>query len=370
MILLGLALLACWWVLRQQHYLPWLAAGFILPSLALGAQSLMSNDELARWSVTTGILYLGGAWALAHGLAQRHGGSAHPRVALLIGVVTLAVLYRYSVLSDELWIRIYALNTGLALMYLLPARCLLRRAERHDRLERLLRMSYLLSAVYAVLRPVVIAIMMPSGEIAMLSRSGYWLLTLAGALLLSMWFMLVLLACTTRDVLHTLRQERDRDPLTHLLNRRAFFESAESTLRDPRKAPWALLVCDIDHFKRVNDTWGHAAGDQVLQSVARVLLAQVRHDDLVARFGGEEFMLLLSRADLAQAQAIARRIQLQLAHTRPSAIEGTVTASFGLTPLASHEDLLHALDRADRLLYQAKRSGRDRICTALAEAAR
>ncbi|MEG1456534.1 MAG: GGDEF domain-containing protein [Comamonas sp.] len=154
------------------------------------------------------------------------------------------------------------------------------------------------------------------------------------------------------------------DPLTNLLNRRAFQEAAELRLADPHMAPISVLIGDIDHFKRINDTWGHAHGDHVLQTVARALTQQVRDDDLVARFGGEEFVLLL-RTDLASAEGIAQRIRMQLSEDKQLLPDGErMTISFGIAPIANPTELSATLSRADGLLYQAKQAGRDRVYVA------
>ncbi|QLF92545.1 GGDEF domain-containing protein [Pseudomonas sp. ABC1] len=362
--LLGLALLTCWWVLRQQRFLPWLAAGYLLPSLAMAMQSLMSNEQLAEWSVLAAVFYLGGGWALARGMAMRHGGDVSRLLAGLISATAIVLLYYYSRVEDQLWTRAICLNLALALIYLLPIRSIFRRKLPSDPLERIVRWSYIACVAYALLRPALIMTVIPTYEVEVLTRSGYWLLTLAGTLFFSIWFMFILLACTLRDVMQALRDERNHDPLTQLLNRRAFFESADSALGDASQKPWALLACDIDYFKQVNDTRGHAAGDRVLQEVAQVLAGQVRRNDLVARFGGEEFLILLSQSDTEHARNVAQRIQSQLSTTHFSAIPNQITLSFGLTLVASREDLEHAIERADVSLYRAKQAGRDRICLA------
>ena len=316
-ILLGGVLVACWWVQRSlanARFLLWMAAGYVLPSLALGAQSLMTNAQLGQWSLATAVLYLAGAWSLSQGMAQRYG-QAH--INRWLGGVTvagtLAVLYYFAHVYDDLWARVQWLNVGVGVLQFLATRSLLRAPPARDRLEAALRWTYLLFASYTLLRPLMVWLVVPTGDVGQLTRSGYWLLTLAGTLLFTLWFSLVLLACAVRDVFTTLREERNRDPLTRLLNRRAFMESAEDVLNDRRVAPWAVVVGDIDHFKRVNDSWGHACGDQVLQSVSQVLLQQVRAGDLVSRFGGEEFVLLLQRASLSDAESVVQRIRQQLA---------------------------------------------------------
>lgn len=365
-LLLAAALVGCWAALRyqrHQRYLLWLAAGYALSALALGWQSLLDSSEFARWAPVTGALYLSGAWSLAQGMAGRYGCSAHPRIAIVLGVVVLGVLYYYSHVQEQLLVRMHWLNLGLGLMQVLPMYGIWRSKPLNDRLERTLRGSFLVFACYTMVRPVLILLLVPGLQGSDIPRSGYWLVTLAGTLIFALWFSMLLLACTVRDVLTTLREERNHDPLTQLLNRRAFMEAAKSLLEAPRTAPWAVVASDIDHFKQVNDRWGHACGDQVLQSVSNVLRQQVRKGDVVARFGGEEFVLLLQRASLQEAEAAVQRMRQQLASTEMLTLPNgrQVTLSFGV---ATVQDLTHlslALSRADILLYEAKQAGRDRV---------
>ena len=365
-LLLAAALVVCWGVLRhqrQQRYLLWMAAGYGLSAIGLGWQSLLDSAQFAYWAPVTGVLYLGGAWSLARGMAGRYGRSAHPRTALLIGAVVLSALYYYGHVQESLLVRMHWLNAGLGLMQILPMRGIVRSQPPNDRLERALRLSFLVFACYTMVRPFLILLLVPGLQGNDVPRSGYWLITLAGTLLFALWFTMLLVACTVRDVFLRLHEERSRDPLTRLLNRRAFMEAAEGVLSDQRSGPWAVVVGDIDHFKLVNDSWGHACGDEVLQSTSRVLQQQVRRGDLVARFGGEEFVLLLQRASLQEAEAVVQRMCQQLASSDvPSLPNGRrVTLSFGIAPVHSLLHLNTALSRADTLLYAAKQAGRNRV---------
>ena len=366
-VLLGGVLIACWWVQRSvasSRFLLWMAAGYVLPALALGAQSLMSNAQLGRWALVTAVLYLVGAWCLAQGMVQRYGQTHINRWlgGLVVGA-TLALVYYFSRSYDDLWARVQWLNMGVGLLQFLATRSLLQAPAARDRLEATLRWTYIAFASYTLARALLVWLIAPGQDVLPITRSGYWLMTLAGTLLFTLWFSLVLLSCAVRDVFTTLREERNRDPLTRLLNRRAFMEAAEGVLNDRRVAPWAVVVGDIDHFKRVNDSWGHACGDQVLQSVSQVLLQQVRAGDLVSRFGGEEFVLLLQRASLEDAESVVQRIRLQLASAQiPCLPNGQqVTVSFGVAPVQGLLHLTKALSRADALLYEAKQAGRNRV---------
>jgi len=183
---------------------------------------------------------------------------------------------------------------------------------------------------------------------------------LGGAALFNFGFMVML----TQRLVLTLRHASRRDALTGLYNRRALDEALQRHWQARSRRPFAVLLLDIDHFKRINDTLGHAAGDQVLSQVARGLQRQLRPGDTVGRIGGEEFLLLLADVDEAHAA-------LQFAETLRESIEAlavqaggqtlAVSASIGValtTPDDVDTDGLIA--RADRALYRAKAAGRNR----------
>ena len=157
-----------------------------------------------------------------------------------------------------------------------------------------------------------------------------------------------------------------RDGLTSLYNRRIFDKvlAEKTTGQDSR--PVSLLILDLDNFKRVNDTFGHDAGDQVLQTCARILKESCRGHDLVARFGGEEFAIILSQTKATTAHAIAQRIRHRVAKTVFIFDDRQlhVTASIGLATCQGENGLFTAnlVKQADKALYQAKRSGRNRVC--------
>jgi len=360
-LLLSCTLAVCWLVQRRQRYLLWIAGGYALVSLALAWQSLAPREELHHWAVFTGAMYLFGTWCFARCMAGRYGVSAHPLLGLLIGAVVLAALYYYSRVQVDLWVRVHWLNTGLGLLQMLPAPAMLRRRPPQDWLERMLYWSYVVFAGYTAARPLLV-LALGSTDLNEIARSTYWLVTLVSTLSFALLFTLMLLACTVRDVFTALREERNHDSLTNLLNRRAFQEAAELRLADPHMAPISVLIGDIDHFKRINDSWGHDCGDRVLQVVAQTLQQHVRNDDLVSRFGGEEFVLLLMRTTPQEAELVAQRIRAQLSADGYVLAAGQrVTISFGIAPVAANTALTDALTRADGLLYAAKQAGRDRV---------
>jgi diguanylate cyclase (GGDEF)-like protein len=156
--------------------------------------------------------------------------------------------------------------------------------------------------------------------------------------------------------------------LTGILNRRFFIEKAEAEIKRMRRFPgkFTLLLLDIDHFKGVNDTYGHAAGDEILRAVAQHLSAELRVNDMVARHGGEEFVLLLPETPLEKGLLLAERLRNTLASApiHFGSHEIAITISIGAAESNGHEELDRILQRADEALYQAKREGRNRIIQA------
>ena len=156
------------------------------------------------------------------------------------------------------------------------------------------------------------------------------------------------------------------DPLTKALNRRAFFRFAEREVQRAHRHqhPLSVLMFDIDHFKKVNDVHGHAAGDDVIVRLSRLVTECVREADLLGRLGGEEFGLILPETGIDAAVSLANRLREAVKDLRFRSSEGTfnVTISLGVSqPENAEIDILPALERADKALYRAKRFGRDRV---------
>lgn len=167
------------------------------------------------------------------------------------------------------------------------------------------------------------------------------------------------------DLEQALRQAATEDTLTGLCNRRHgqhLLEEAQHRAQT-QGTPLTLLVCDIDHFKQINDRFGHPAGDRVLREVARILRQSVRNRDTVIRWGGEEFVIVLEDCAQAPAAELAERLRARIGDHRDAQV-GACTVSIGLAMRAPGETMDALFARADAALYQAKRSGRNRLSVA------
>ncbi len=162
-----------------------------------------------------------------------------------------------------------------------------------------------------------------------------------------------------------LRRIASVDELTGTYSRRHVLELGDHELRRRvrHEHDLAVLLMDLDHFKRVNDSLGHAAGDQLLRDFGALLRSGLRQGDIAGRFGGEEFLAILPETELEMARAIAERLCASVRAHRTEWKDQTlrVTVSVGVATLKDEESLERVIARADRALYQAKRSGRDRV---------
>ncbi len=153
------------------------------------------------------------------------------------------------------------------------------------------------------------------------------------------------------------------DALTGLANRRYLLERLDPliSLTQRHHLPLALVMADLDHFKHINDSLGHEAGDRVLQAFANLLRTQCRREDLPCRFGGEEFMVLLPQTSATDGVVLAERVRKQFAEQSPMGGGTACTASFGVAPIHEHDTALSFIARVDSALYAAKAQGRN--CT-------
>ncbi|MFW1972389.1 GGDEF domain-containing protein [Acinetobacter bereziniae] len=154
----------------------------------------------------------------------------------------------------------------------------------------------------------------------------------------------------------------ETDPLTNLYNRRFFNEKLDAM--QSKKTHYAIILIDIDHFKDINDLYGHHFGDEALCQVAKLLSSQIRHSDIVARYGGEEFIIALPDTTLDSAQAFAERCRLAIQNQVIESLDHhyvQLTASFGIATSIDDDNISKIIHLADKALYRAKQSGRNQV---------
>ncbi|MDP5033218.1 diguanylate cyclase [Paraglaciecola sp.] len=165
------------------------------------------------------------------------------------------------------------------------------------------------------------------------------------------------------QAMKTLSVQANHDPLTMLLNRRGLMDSIHHIVSEQRQtsAHFCVLLIDFDHFKRLNDTLGHDAGDTALAKGSAIMQTLIRRHDLIARWGGEEFVLILPNTDKNGAKILAEKIRIKLSNDLSEQLKYPITASIGVAQSLENENFADCLKRADKALYMAKEQGRNRV---------
>ncbi len=171
-----------------------------------------------------------------------------------------------------------------------------------------------------------------------------------------------------RDYNNQLQDLASHDPLTRVFNAGAYYRACDQQIHASQRSnqPFAVLFIDLDHFKSINDTYGHAVGDDVLRTVAQTLRATVRRSDIVGRIGGEEFSVFLPNTQLHCAQQLAEtlRVAIESIHIEVDGVRLKITASIGVAAKRFDQETMQAIQQhADQAMYEAKRGGRNRVST-------
>ncbi len=244
------------------------------------------------------------------------------------------------------------------------------RAASRDRLDRALMALFGLSALQFLSKPFLAHIFGGWGARPQeYINSNYALFSQSMGTVFAMAIALLLIVILVRDVLADATQKSETDTLSGLLNRRGFEERADRALRDAERqgVPLSLVICDLDHFKSVNDSFGHASGDAVIVTFARFLRTAVALHYAAGRIGGEEFAIVLPGTNIVAARLFAEGARSAFAGLPVDGLpdDKRFTASFGVAELAPGERIADLMQRADAALYEAKKSGRDCVRVSL-----
>jgi diguanylate cyclase (GGDEF)-like protein len=360
--LLGLFLLFAWTQERIQA-LMWWGTAYLLGGASgalwrfgyLFAPALPANLATILLFVAVGMIWSGAR--LFHGRQVHWMGMLFGAVFWLFAcfVPTFATSAGSHIVVSSLLVAGYTFLTATEL-----------RRERRKSLIRRWPAAFVPMLHGAIfLCPAALATLAPSGGVHSLARAWIVVFALEIVLYVVGTAFIVLILAKDRTV-HLYKTAATTDPLTGVLNRRGFFEAAAIVMRRNSKAmaPVSVLAFDLDHFKSINDRYGHAVGDAVLQSFARVVRETMRAGDIIGRLGGEEFVAFLP-GTLADAAAAAERVRSAFAATSMvrSGQRIAATVSIGVacgSPVAAIDALI---TRADAALYRAKSQGRDRVET-------
>lgn len=348
----------------EQRYIGLLSLSFL--ALGIGFALLYFTLYSITFSrLLSNLLLIAGAAGFALGSLSRLGRRPPLRALGIVTGIGFAVFLWFLYVDHDITMRIYAINFTVAAIMLVMA-VEMRKARAPKLIDKLLSWQlYFWSATFVIRPLVVVWIDGPYEDYATFHDSLYWITLIYSASLFLLLFPLMQITAIALDVMDALKRDSFTDSLSGLLNRRGFEDGAKDVLRQVRRRslPVSIILCDLDRFKAINDTYGHACGDEVIVEFARCLRRVAGPDHLAGRLGGEEFAILLEGATLATARLVAEKIRASLSGSPISGLpaELRVSASFGIAEQEAREELGCLLRRADAALYDAKKTGRDRV---------
>ncbi len=362
-LILAAAFLALWWQnKRQKHVLAYsfgfasMAAGVVLNVVLLGVIGTLGI-------LTYHIMSMAGLIAIMWATAVRVGLRI-PLVAYSATVLATAVLLALTSMAGDRNAMVIAQNINSALLLALTAQNLWHAGSR-NLADRAIIWSFCGFAVFGFARPFLTIF---AEDVFGPGADGAAMLTAFHVFVLAVLMVLLGLSLAASVVSDNQKEDAEQaglDPLTGLPARGAFEKSAVQLFERSatERVPISLIVGDIDLFKRINDTFGHRAGDSVIREFGGLLSSGVRPGDLAGRVGGEEFCIIAWNCDEEGACALADRLRVLFANMPHKDLPAgeAVTASFGVAEFRGGSSYAGTFERADTSLYEAKRGGRDRV---------
>ncbi|WP_108396991.1 GGDEF domain-containing protein [Devosia submarina] len=361
-LVLAATFFAIWTKRPRLHYLPMMGTAFLFNGLGFALNDLLRLYE-GEWLRAAANFAFFAAISLACISALRRANIGIPVLALAaLFILTAAAFHHYLIVEPSLEARIYVVSAAYAVMTGYTS-WLLIRAKPSTLVDWILFAFIMLIFLFAVARPTATWLgTLDLNEGGTFTSSDYWATVVAFTPMLAVAAALAFIAAVAGQIMIDLRKEANQDYLTGLLNRRGFDKEVLALMPGSGtiEAPAAVMIADIDNFKEINDTFGHAVGDEVIALVAKVL-STIGRPNLVGRTGGEEFALFfqqLSRnALLRTAESISEHLSTARLNCLP---EGRhVTVSIGIHIRDQQETLSEMMSKADAALYRAKSEGKN-----------
>ncbi|MFZ2100830.1 MAG: GGDEF domain-containing protein [Oricola sp.] len=345
------------------------ALAFFLGAAGAFADYMRDAMPLAVALYVINILYVATAQVFISGLFYYYAERIPWSFAVAAATAMLASLSWFILVHDDIVGRIIVMNVGNAVTIMMPALVLRRQMNRP--IDSILQVTLLVIGACIGARAGFVIVTGGEGLTNENYASSLIALSLHFTIALSaLAVAIVLFVLVGMEIVNRLTTTSETDPLTGVLNRRGYDSRIGSFAARIAAggAGHAVVMADIDGFKSVNDRYGHEAGDAVIRKFARILAGTARDRDLVVRWGGEEFLIVIANADIATASLFAEAVRTVFAEIAHDQLDGaSVTASFGIAAWRRGHTVAGVAHLADKALYRAKREGRNRVCVFGAE---
>jgi diguanylate cyclase (GGDEF)-like protein len=343
----------------------WLAFGYLLGMAYFTIEfSIPAFDNARPVVVAAFVVFLGATIAFNGGLARKYGVAPPWPPMLFFLLATTIAVYFVQDLPRQSLVRMMAYQLPYAVMQFVGLAIVWSSRQRPARLDRILMAVLAASGLQFASKPFIAHALGGWGANPQAYlQSSYALVSQSLGTVFGLALALLMLAILVRDVLAEVTSKSEMDTLSRLLNRGGFTRHAELAVLGAMRqgVPVALVIADLDHFKSVNDSFGHASGDRVIETFAGFLREAAAGHHVAGRIGGEEFAIMLPGTNLAAARLFAEGTRSAFGALPIDGLpaDNRCTASFGVAELHPGEDFADLMRRADQALYQAKNAGRD-----------
>ena len=355
-----------WRVGRLKRHVLGFAISYVFASIGFLITHFAPSDSAYVFHATQ-LFYTLGTLALLAAVCERVGRPLHLGSQLVVYLASASALAIAVNLSNDVGPRLVIVNTGYGVMFAMGVTTLLT-ARRRDAIDTAIIAIMAFQAVDFLVRPTMTLLFERSIPAEVYRDSIYY--SLIGLVLgiKGVSTAMVLIGAAIAEWTTALKQSSERDSLTGLHNRASFEQSMQRLLprAQTERRALSLVVADIDHFKQVNDIWGHQAGDHALTQFRELIESMVRGCDVAGRIGGEEFCVAVWNCETEPAERLAERIRQAFAHLEHTGLNYDIrlTASFGVATARDGETYERLFARADDALYRAKATGRNRVANA------
>lgn len=352
-----------WRVGKMKRHVLGFGIAFALSAVGYLVTHFLPADAFYTFH-TTQLFYSLGSIVMIASVCERAGQRLHlGSMAFVYGVTALVMALSIN-LTDDVGPRLIIVNMGYGVMFAMGTATLLM-ARRRNIVDLAIIAVMVFQATDFLVRPSLTLMFEQTIPSAVYRDSIYYSLIGLVLAVKGVANAMVLIGATIAEWTTTLRESGQRDALTGLQNRGSFEDSMRNLLSRAQTEgrPLSLVVADIDHFKQVNDIWGHQAGDQALVGFGALIAKMVRGCDVPGRIGGEEFCIAAWNCENAPAHRLAERIRQSFAGLKHNGLNDDIrlTASFGVATAREGETYKQLFARADAALYRAKSGGRDRV---------
>ncbi|RUW76863.1 GGDEF domain-containing protein [Mesorhizobium sp. M4B.F.Ca.ET.049.02.1.2] len=343
----------------------WLAFGYVLGMVYFAFEFVIPAFDNARLPVVAAFaVFLGATIVFNGGLAHKYGVAPPWWPMLFFLAIASVTVYLVQELPRQSLTAMMAYQLPYAVMQFTALGIVWSSRQRRERLDTILMAVLTASALQFASKPFIAHGLGGRGaDPQSYVQTSYALVSQSLGTVFGLALALLALAILVRDVLAEATSKSETDALSRLLNRGGFERHAEITLKDAarRGVPVALVIADLDHFKGINDNFGHACGDRVIETFAGFLREAAADHHVAGRIGGEEFAIILPGTNLAAARLFAEGARSAFGALPIDSLpaEHRCSASFGVAELGAGEGFSDLLRRADEALYQAKGGGRD-----------